>query len=72
MILQKEFQDYTDWCNECDIEMTRRSKDGRQIFCDNCFVPKPVPLTHLPTHAKLDEVKRLKRLADEREAILAN
>lgn len=64
-------EEYTDWCNECDAEMTRRSRDGRQIICDICWVPKPVPLTELPLSAKLMEVKRLKALAAQREAILA-
>ncbi len=66
--MQKE---YTDWCTECDIEMTHISKDRRQIFCEVCWIPKPMPLTELTVRAKLDEVRRLKRLAEEREAILA-
>lgn len=64
-------KEYTDWCNECDIEMTRRSKDGRQIICERCWIPKPVPLTYLTPTARMDEVKRLKTLAAQREAILA-
>ena len=64
-------KEYTDWCDECQVEMTYRSKDGRQVFCELCWVPKPVPLTHLSTTARMDEVKRLKTLAAQREAILA-
>lgn len=64
-------KEYTDWCEECDVEMTHRSKDGRQIYCEICWVPKVVPLTHLSTSAKLEEMKRLKALAAQREAILA-
>lgn len=65
-------KEYTDWCDECQAVMNRRSKDGTQIFCDICWVPKPIPLTHCSTHTKLEEVKRLKALAAQREAILAD
>ena len=64
-------KEYIDWCDECQVDMTRRSKDGRQVYCDLCWVPKPVPLTHLDTSVRMDEVRRLKTLAAQREAILA-
>jgi len=63
--------EYEDWCAECELPMTHLSKDKRQVFCVSCWVPKPVPLIHLSASARVDEVKRLKTLAAQREAILA-
>lgn len=47
------FKEYTAHCDECDIEMTHRSKDGTQIFCTNCWVPKVVPLEYLGSNQRL-------------------
>ncbi len=66
-----EQKEYKDWCEECEVEMTYRSKDGLQVFCELCWVPKPVPYTHLSTSARMMESKRLKTLTNQREAILA-
>lgn len=66
-----EQKEYTDWCDECDVEMSRRSKDGLQIFCDVCWVPKPVPYQFLSTSTRIMESRRRKTLTNQREAILA-
>lgn len=64
-------QEYEGWCDECSAPMNYRSKDGLQVYCVICWVPVPVPLAYLSTSTKLDETKRLKTLAAQREAILA-
>lgn len=57
---------YTDWCDECNTEMNIRSKDSTLIYCPNCFVPKPVPLTHVTNNARLLELRRLKKVHTDR------
>lgn len=46
--------------------MTHRSKDGTQIFCTSCWVPKIVPLEFCTTTVRLAEVKRRKSLQARR------
>lgn len=61
-----------EYCERCDQQsMTHVSKDGTLVYCVICWVPKPIPLDLLPLSAKLREVKRLKTLAEEREALLS-
>lgn len=57
---------YSDHCHECDLAMTRLSRDGSLIYCDGCSLPKPVPHAFLPTHTRLSEVKRFKKLQADR------
>jgi hypothetical protein len=61
---RKLHKPYTDWCDECMVEMTHRSKDGTQIFCTNCWVPKPVPHKFLSNNARAFERERLRNVAE--------
>lgn len=56
---------YEDYCDECDQVMDYRSRDGLQVFCTNCWVPKPVPLEYLGSNARLDRVNELKTLQEQ-------
>lgn len=70
--IEEYIETFSPTCEECGgILMNFISKDRRSVSCPNCWTSKPVPLTHLGISAKLDEVKRLKTLAAQREAILA-
>jgi len=54
-------------CEECGgVRMDVVSRDRTQVICPCCWLPKPVPHTHLPTHVKLAEVKRIKSFQTKR------
>lgn len=57
---------YQDFCDECNVPMTRLSRDRTQIICDHCFVPKPVPHNALPISTRRAEVQRLKTFQSTR------
>lgn len=59
-------KDYTNHCDECDLPMTHRSKDGSLVYCTHCWVPKPVPLEYLGSNARLQIREGLKKLQLER------
>lgn len=58
MIRPKEQQEYEDFCDECNTTMNIRSKDGLQIYCPICWVPKPVPSEYLSTSTRVKETER--------------
>lgn len=57
---------YKDHCDECDMAMTRLSRDGSLIYCDWCGLPKPVPSHLLSSGTRMAEVKRLKGFQSKR------
>lgn len=56
---------YTDYCDECETVMDVRSKDGTQVYCPNCWMPKPVPLEFLSNNARFQRIAELKTITQE-------